>query len=167
MYTRGFDVNAPAEYAFRWFAAHAPPERSISSSIRTGEENGTRLRLVHRSHPKNATQKVTRWELQPPDLVIFRDQVFRAGRLVLEGEERYRFLGGGNLGCVAEVTVYRRPVGGMSRLGFACFPERSIRTRPDESELLRELERDFGAGRLMGDCCSVDGEHSAQISNTP
>lgn len=117
MYRRGYGLAAPAEYAFGWLATHAPPVAPLASGTRLGSESVTEARIERQSYPGRGIEKVTRWELLPPDLVVFHDQVFERGRLVVEGEERNRFLGGPSSGCVAEVMAYRKPVGWVSRLG--------------------------------------------------
>lgn len=57
------------------------------------------------------------------------------------------YLGGAGSGCIVEVTTLRRPVDWLSRIGFALFPEWSVRSRKQEAELLAEIERDYGSGR--------------------
>lgn len=104
------------------------------------------MRLERRRYPEHGTERITRWQILPLDRIIFHDAVHRRGRLVILGEERYRFLGSTSPGCVAEVTVLRKPVGWMSRIGFALFPEWSVRTRESETELLEQIERDFRSG---------------------
>ncbi len=136
VYTRGYDLAVPAEFAFRWMVAHAPSQSATEACIERRAYQGGRI------------VKVTRWEFVPPDRVTFHDEVYRRGHLVVEGEERYRFLGGDSPGCVVEVTALRKPVGWLSRAGFALFPEWSARTRRQETELLDEVERDYRSGRV-------------------
>ena len=144
--TRGHDLPVPVSYAFRWMASHAPPEAEVAPKAGSSPTPADRARIERRDYPKRGLRKVTRWEVLPPDRVVFHDQVFQRGRLVVEGEERYRFMGADGLGCIVEVTTLHRPVGWVSRAGFALFPEWSVRTRRQEAELLREIERDFRVG---------------------
>lgn len=145
LYTRGYDLAVPAGRAFRWMVDHAPSGGSRGSvdGPRTvaGETN-----LERRAYRGGRIVKVTRWEVAPPDRVTFHDAVYQRGRLVLQGEERYRFLGPKGSGCIVEVTALRRPVGWLSRIGFALFPMWSVRTRGQESEILRRIERDYRCG---------------------
>lgn len=149
MYTRGYDLAAPASFAFQWMVAHAPP--------RGGGPPGTghlldlphrppEPRVERRRYPEHGTERVTTWELVPPDRVTFRDDVYRNDRLVVQGEERYRFLGGDGPGCIVEVTALRKPIGWLSRIGFAMFPEWSVRPRGEEAGLLRQIEQDHRRG---------------------
>ncbi len=146
LYTRGYDLAAPAGYAFRWMVGHAPSEPS-GTSAGDSSPGAIETRTERRVYPRGRMVKVTRWELVTPDRVTFLAEVYQRGGLVVEGEERYRFLGGDGPGCIVEVTALCKPVGWLSRIGFALFPEWSGRTRRQEAELLGEIERDYRSGR--------------------
>jgi hypothetical protein len=158
MYTRGYDVAAPAQFVFGWLVRHAPPEDGVLGRESGSEGRRSQARIERRSYPRRRLEKVTRWEVLPPDRVTFHDRVLQNGRLVVEGEERYRFLGGDGPGCIAEVTVYRKPIGWLSRFGFALAPEWSLRSRNHEAELFREIEHDFRAGRWADPRAEPPGE---------
>jgi hypothetical protein len=147
LYSRGYDVAAPAEYVFRCMVDSAPASTSNTVKASPTELKPAGPPVERRAHPERGVQKVTRWEIAPPDRITFHDEVFRRGRLVIQGEERYRLLGEGGPGCIVEVTALRRPVGWLSRVGFALFPEWSVRTRRQEAALFKEIEDDFRAGR--------------------
>lgn len=151
MYTRGYDLTAPVSFAFRWMEAHAPPlGRGLAGTEKSTDERPrpSEPLVERRGYPERGTERLTKWELNPPDRVTFHDAVYRRGRLVVQGVERYRFLGGDDSGCIVEVTALRKPVGWLSRLGFVLFPEWSLRTRRQEAELLAEIERDYRSGRI-------------------
>ncbi len=145
VYTRGYDLAVPAEHAFRWMVDHAPSEPSRPSTT-DSSPNASGVRIERRAYQRGRILKVTRWEFLPPDRVTFYDEVYQRGHLVVQGEERYRFLGGDGAGCVVEVTALRKPAGWLSRIGFALFPGWSVRTRRQETELLDEIERDYRSG---------------------
>ena len=147
MYTRGYDLAVPAGVAFQWMADHAPSRGPPTTTGGPRASDGD-TRLERRVYHRGRTEKFTRWELAPPDRVTFHDEVYQRGRLVVQGEERYRFLGGDGSGCIVEVTALRRPVGWLSRIGFALFPERSVRSRSQEAELLLQIEQDHRRGSI-------------------
>lgn len=142
LYTRGYDLAAPAEFAFRWMAEHSPFPRAGELDRVPAVPEPTE-RVERRVYPGRGIEKVTQWEIIPPDQVSFHDEVFQGGRLVVQGEERYRFFGQGNTGSIVEVTAFRKPVGWTSRLGFALFPERSVRTHKQEAVLFDQIEREY------------------------
>jgi hypothetical protein len=150
IYTRGYDVSAPASFAFDWLARRSPeqssrvPEGARSMLATSPEASGLRFEL--RRYPSRGMERTTLWEMAPPNLVIFHDSVFRKGRLLLEGEERYQFLSAGTSGCIAEVTALCRPVDRLSRIGFALAPMSAARTPKQEAAIFDEIGREFRSG---------------------
>jgi hypothetical protein len=129
LYTRGYSLAAPSIYARRWMLEMAKRLRSDGPSH---PADGFPTRIPPESHKQGQsrrTQKLTNWESVPPDGVTIRDGIYRSGRLQLLSEDRYRFMGGQNGGCIVEVKAVRKPVAFPARVGFLLLPrwsERSI-----------------------------------------
>ncbi len=125
---------------------HAPPEGMKEARRYEPRGKAFDLRFVVDSRDAtlwNGMQKVTRWEVDPPDRVTFHDEVYRNGRLVVLGREMYRFLGGDQPGWIVEVTVLRKPVSLVSRVGLALLPGISLRSTRSEASLFEEIDRAF------------------------
>lgn len=146
LYTRGYNLAAPASFAFRWMADHAPQEsvtRTAQATRHEGTERPANGPMERRSYPDKRLELVTEWELIPPDKVVFHDAVYHRDRLEILGEERYNFLGGQESNCIVEVTSLRKPVSWVSRAGFALVPGWSVRSARKEYELISQIERDY------------------------
>jgi len=95
---------------------------------------------------QGSVQRITTWESVPPDGVTLRNGVYRKSRLQLLTEERYRFMGGKNGGCIVEVMAFRKPVAFPARVGFLLLPRWSERSIQEESALIAEIDRDYLRG---------------------
>ena len=126
LYTCGHDLAAPAGYAFRWMGDHAPSEPS-GTTAGDSSPSTPETRTERRVYPRERMVKVTRWEFVTPDRVTFHDYVYQRGALVVEGEERYRFLGGDGPGCIVEVPRVPQTGGLVEPRRVRALP-RAIRT---------------------------------------
>jgi hypothetical protein len=145
IYTRGYDLAAPAAFAFSWIVQRAPTHqkgRGREAGSREGAGAVANRPTEHRSYP-HGIERVTGWEVIAPDRIIFHDTILKKGRVEILGEEIYRFLGGTTPGCIVEVTVLRKPISLVSRMGFALWPDWSIRSKRRDIELLREIEEAY------------------------
>jgi hypothetical protein len=129
LYTRGYALGAPSSYARRWMLDRA---KRLSYDILTPPSAGypNRISLKSRGQVQSGRMmRVSTWQTVPPDGVTLRDGIYRGGRLQLLSEDRYRFMGGQNGGCIVEVKAFRKPVAFPARVGFLLLPrwsERSI-----------------------------------------
>jgi hypothetical protein len=149
LYTRSYNLEAPAKFAFRWILDHAPfgANPSLSNQDRFDEVLQREPRPVVRSvYPSRRIQRVTEWEVLPPSRIVWHDSVYAHGRLQVQGEERYAFHGGDSGGCIVEVTVLRHPVSPSARVGFLLAPGLSGRRVQDEAVLFAEIGRAYRVG---------------------
>jgi hypothetical protein len=115
---------------------------SRSGAIQEALERRSRAASGAVKYPKDV-ERVTRWEIIPPDRITFHDTVYRKGRVEIVGEERYRFLGGDQPGCIVEVMVLRKPISLVARIGFAVAPTWSVRSTHLEVAVLGEIDKAF------------------------
>ena len=146
IYTRGYSLRAPSEFALRRMAERT--EDPQSTSVRQSDLKSLgRVRADQPdslgAHQSAGIHRVTTWEAVPPDGITFHDAVYRGERLLLLGEERYRFMGGDGAGCIAEVVVLRKPVSFTARLGLILLPELSVRSSKKEKSLFDEIDDDY------------------------
>jgi hypothetical protein len=86
--------------------------------------------------------RFTEWNLSIPDAVFATDSVWKRDRLEILGREEYRFMGDEN-GSILELSLHRKPVSLVSRVGFGLLPGMSGNTMSKEAELVDEIERAF------------------------
>ncbi|HTT44732.1 MAG TPA: hypothetical protein VMH38_01790 [Thermoplasmata archaeon] len=94
------------------------------------------------SYSRTGLDRYTEWDLSVADTVITTDSVWKGDRLEILGREEYRFMGNAN-GSILELTVSRKPVSLVSRLGFALFPKMSGQPVKKEIEMVRAIDSDF------------------------
>jgi hypothetical protein len=148
LYTRGYDLRAPAGYAFQWMLDHAQfgrlPRPAIPDLVETILElqPWPKVRSVYLSR---GVERLTIWEIRPPDRITWHDEVLKSGRAQVLGEERWQFLGSKEPGSIAEVTVLRRPVSLSARLVNWASLKESGRTTEEERAIMDGIDRDFGS----------------------
>lgn len=145
MYARGFSVAAHPDFARDWLVRHLP----FQAAFQTTE--GDRIPTVVSREPVPAVRvsyrrlgldRFTEWDLSSTAAVIATDSVWKGRRLEILGREEHRFMGNAN-GSIVEVTIWRKPVSLVSRLGFGLFPTASGNPVEKELEKFQALDREF------------------------
>jgi len=77
--------------------------------------------------------------------VVATDSLWKGGRLEILGREEHRFMGNSN-GSIVELTLRRKPVSLVSRLGFAMFPTMSGVPVSREVATFEAIDRAFRDG---------------------
>jgi hypothetical protein len=149
MGTRGYELQAPAEFAIRWIR-HQLTSGTTSAVQDSGVATEGLARTDWRTIPPvrypHNVERITRWSQPMPDTITFRDSIYQRQKLHTLGEERYRFMGGQN-GCVVEVVTLRKPASLSSRIGLFLLPMLSMRSPAKERILFSEIEKDFRSSR--------------------
>jgi hypothetical protein len=94
------------------------------------------------SYARRGLDRFTEWNLSIPDAVLSTDSVWKRDRLEILGREEYRFMGDEN-GSIFELSLHRKPVSLVSRVGFGLLPGMSGNAVSNEVELVDEIERAF------------------------
>ena len=73
--TRGYDLKAPADFAFQWMTRCAPKEEHVNgSNSGVGALPSNRMPVEFREYGRGRMTKRTVWEIVPPNLVVFHDE---------------------------------------------------------------------------------------------
>ena len=148
LYRRGYSLNAPPGFARSWLVDHLPYQ---AEDVRV---EGDRRTMVLSREPSPAIwvyyarrglDRFTEWNLSIPDAVLATDSVWKRDRLEIRGREEYRFMGDDN-GTILELSLHRKPVSLVSRVGFGLLPGMSGNTLSHEVGLVGEIERAFTRG---------------------
>jgi hypothetical protein len=97
------------------------------------------------SYARRGLDRFTEWNLSNPAAVLASDSIWKGDRLEILGREEYRFMGDEN-GSILELSLYRKPVSFVSRVGFGLLPGMSGNTVSHEIELVGEMEGAFTRG---------------------
>jgi hypothetical protein len=146
LYTRGYSLDSPAPFAFRWMIDHAPfgshPVPADADQFNEVLQREPRP-IVRTVFPRRRLERVTEWEIVEETRIVYHDRVFDRGRLHVLGRERYEFHGGEGVGSIVEVTVDRKPVSLSARIGFLLAPGAAARSRKEEMEIFDAIDADF------------------------
>lgn len=151
VYTRRYELNAPAEFARRWVLEHglgptsAPPSPRIRQSIdRLGPAAAVvRLDFV------DGSSRTDLWTFSEPDAVTVTKRLDERGRTELWSRERYRFLGSGTASQL-EISASRYAVTTKARLALRLSLRTPTRPESDERAMCREIEADYLRGSASG-----------------
>jgi hypothetical protein len=148
LYTRGYSIVAPPGFAREWLVRHLP----FQAADRTTEGERTTIVLSRGPSPailvsyrRRGLDRFTDWELSSPDMVVATDSLWRGRRLELLEREEHRFMGNES-GSLVELTLRRKPVSLVSRLGFAVFPTMSGMPVSRGSQTFEAIDRAFRDG---------------------
>jgi hypothetical protein len=148
LYRRGYSLNAPPRFARSWLIDHLPYQAEddrVEGDRRTlvlAREPSPAIRV---SYARRGLVRFTEWNLSIPDSVLATDSVWKRDSLEILGREEYRFMGDEN-GSILELSLHRKPVSLVSRVGFGLLPGMSGNTVSNEVELVSEMERAFTRG---------------------
>jgi hypothetical protein len=148
LYRRGYPLNAPPRFARSWLIDHLPYQAEddrVEGDRRTFVLSRGASPAVRVSYARRGLDRFTEWNLSIPDAVLATDSVWKRDRLEIIGREEYRCMGDDN-GSILELSLHRRPVSLVSRLGFGLLPGMSGNTVSNEVELVGEMERAFARG---------------------
>jgi hypothetical protein len=145
LYTRGYALDAPPEFARTWLIDHLPFQ--IATSIDRADRALVVLSrepfpAVRLSYPRLKLERITEWDLARSDRIIARDSLWRGKRLELLGREEHHFMGNAN-GSLVEVSRCLKPISLVSRLGHALFPTTSRGPAREEAATFNALDRDY------------------------
>lgn len=144
LYRRGYSTRAPPDFARSWLVGHLPFQGVLHSSdedrsvtiLTRGPQPAVRVEFS-----RNHLDRLTEWDLSDRSAVVAHDSIWRGTRLELLGLEEYRFFGDDN-GSIVEITVARKPVSFISRVGFALDPVGGWNSNAEETALLQQLDRE-------------------------
>ncbi|HEV2448935.1 MAG TPA: hypothetical protein VGU43_00805 [Thermoplasmata archaeon] len=151
VYTRRYELNAPAEYARHWVLEHgigptsAPPSPRIRQSIdRLGPDSAiVRLDFV------DGSSRTDLWAFSDPGEVTVTKRLDERGRTELWSRERYRFTGAG-AASLLEISAARYPVTTKARLALRLSLRTPTRPEADERAMCREIEHDYQRAAASG-----------------
>jgi hypothetical protein len=145
LYRRGYSLSAPPRYARSWLIDHLPYQAQddrVEGDRRTFVLSREPSPAIRVSYTRRGLDRFTEWNLSIPDAVLSTDSVWKRDRLEILGREEYRFMGDDS-GSILELSLHRKPVSLVSRMGFGLFPGMSGNTVSNEVELVGEIERGF------------------------
>lgn len=148
LYTRGYSLDAPPGFARDWLVRHLPfqaPDRTSDDERATVVLSRGVTPAVLVSYIRRGLDRFTEWDLSFPDTVVATDSLWKGGRLELLGREEHRFMGNAN-GSIVELTLRRKPISMVSRLGFALFPTMSGVPVATEAVTFEAIDRAFRDG---------------------
>lgn len=148
LYTRGYSLSAPPEFARDWLIRHLPfqgPERTEDGDRTSVVLSRGPSPIVLVSYRRPRLDRITEWDLSSSDTVIATDSVWKGDRLEVLGREEHHFMGNAN-GSTVELTLRRKPISLVSRLGFALFPTMSGVSVSREDEAFAAIDRAFRDG---------------------
>jgi hypothetical protein len=148
LYTRGYSLSAPPGFARDWLTRHLPfqlPDHSEVADRTTQVLSREPSPATVVSYRRSRLDRFTEWDLSSADAVVATDSLWKRQRLELLGREEHRFMGNSN-GSVVELTLRRKPVSPVSRLGFSLFPGMSGVPIPQEAKTFEAIDRAFRDG---------------------
>jgi len=148
LYRRGYSLNVPPRFARSWLVDHLPyhaEDVRVEGDRRTLVLSREPSPAIRVSYPRRGLDRFTEWNLSIPDAVLATDSVWRRNRLEILGREEYRFMGDEN-GSILELSLHRKPISLVSRVGFGLLPGMSGNTVSHEVGFVDEIERAFTRG---------------------
>jgi hypothetical protein len=142
LYTRGYSLAAPPDFARDWLVRHLPFQDLARIDHAVVVLSREPLPAVRVSFRKLNLDRITEWDLSRPDLILATDSLWKRERLELLGREEHRFMGNAN-GSIVELTRRLKPISLVSRVGHALFPMTSRGPVDLEAATFTQLDRDF------------------------
>jgi hypothetical protein len=148
LYTRVYSLDAPPGFARDWLVRHLPfqaPDRTTEGEREAVVLSRGACPAVRVSFHRRGLERFTEWDLANSDTVIATDSLWKGSRLELLGREVHRFMGNAN-GSIVELTLRRKPISLVSRLGFALFPMASGVSTEEEAATFEAIDRAYHDG---------------------
>ncbi|MCI4337349.1 MAG: hypothetical protein L3K17_09245 [Thermoplasmata archaeon] len=148
LYTRGYSLTAPPGFARDWLVRHLPfqaPAYWADAERATVVLSRGPAPAILVTYRRRGLDRFTEWDLSSPDMLVATDSLWKGRHLEILGREEHRFMGNTN-GSIVELTLRRKPVSLVSRLGFALFPTMSGLPIHREAETFEAIDRAFRDG---------------------
>jgi hypothetical protein len=144
LYTRSFELRAPAEFARHWFLDQGigPNAVPLSPRVRQSIDRKGSDAATVRLDFEDGSSRTDSWQFADPQEVTVTKRLEEHGRTQLWSRERYRFSRVGT-GSSLEISSERCPVTFRARMALRISVRTPMRPESDERAMCDELDRAY------------------------